>query len=97
MTGSVEVTWSTPGQAVRVVIHRPHLRRTAATALLVGTVLFAINHLDTVLSGQATTGTWVKIGVTYLVPFAVANIGLLLGSHRPRRPVADRDGGEMEP
>lgn len=97
MTGSVEVTWSTPGQAVRVVIHRPHLCRTAATALLVGTVLFAINHLDTVLSGQATTGTWVKIGVTYLVPFAVANIGLLLGSHRPRRPVADRDGGEMEP
>lgn len=94
MTGSVEVTWSTPRQAVRVVIHRPHLCRTAATALLVGTVLFAINHLDTVLSGQATTGTWVKIGVTYLVPFAVANIGLLLGSHRAR---ADREGGEMEP
>lgn len=91
MTGSVEVTWSTPRQAVRVVIHQPHL---CPTALLVGTVLFAINHLDTVLPGQATTGTWVKVGITYLVPFAVANIGLLLGGHRPRQSPADREGGE---
>ena len=95
MTGSAELTWSTTRQALRVVGHRPHLCRTAATALLVGTVLFAINHLDTVLSGHATTGTWVKVGITYLVPFAVANIGLLLGSHRPRQSPADRDSGEI--
>ncbi|HEU5006848.1 MAG TPA: nitrate/nitrite transporter NrtS [Jatrophihabitantaceae bacterium] len=93
MTGSVEVTWSTPRQALRVVGQWSHLCRTTATALIVGTVLFAINHMDTVLSGAATTGTWVKVGITYLVPFAVANIGLLLGSHRPR---AGRDGGEIE-
>lgn len=39
-----------------------------------------INHLDTVLAGAATATTWVKIAVTYLVPFVVANIGLLLGT-----------------
>ena len=94
MTGSVEVTWSTPRQAVRVVIHRPHLCRTAATALLVGTVLFAINHLDTVARGQATAGTWIKTGITYLVPFTVANIGLLLGTrHRPDPPSAPSQRG----
>ncbi|HEU5007050.1 MAG TPA: nitrate/nitrite transporter NrtS [Jatrophihabitantaceae bacterium] len=54
------------------------------TALVVGTVLFAINQLDTVLGGHADTGTWVKTGLTYLVPFCVANTGLLLGCHRRR-------------
>lgn len=76
-------TWRTPREAVRVVRYRPHAWRTGLTALIVGTVLFAINHLDTVLRGAASTATWVKIGVTYLVPFTVANVGLLLGSYRP--------------
>ncbi len=58
----------------------PHLRQTALTALIVGTILFLINHLGTVLACAATAQTWIKIVVTYLVPFTVANIGLLLGS-----------------
>ncbi|MDQ2710508.1 MAG: nitrate/nitrite transporter NrtS [Actinomycetota bacterium] len=45
-----------------------------------GTILFLINHLGTVLACAATAQTWIKIVVTYLVPFTVANIGLLLGS-----------------
>lgn len=47
-----------------------------------GTILFAINHLDTVIAGAATATTWIKIGVTYLAPFCVANIGALLATHR---------------
>ncbi len=85
------VTWSSRREAVDVIVHPARLRQTALTALLVGTILFLINHLDTVLAGAATTQTWVKIAVTYLVPFTVANIGLLLGSRRPRplpRPAA---------
>ena len=56
-----------------------NLRRTVAVALLVGTVLFAINQLDTVIGGRATPVTWLKIALTYLVPFCVANYGLLVG------------------
>jgi hypothetical protein len=74
--------WRTPYEAARAVIHGPHLAKTLFTALIVGTILFAINHLDTVLRGQATAGTWIEIGVTYLVPFAVANIGVLLATCR---------------
>lgn len=77
-------SWSTVGEAVRVVVYRPHLVRTGFTALVVGTILFGINHLDTVLAGGATPGTWIKSGLTYLVPFLVANIGLLVGSRRAR-------------
>ena len=70
---------------MRVVLHRPHLRATLRIALIVGTVLFAINQLDVVLRGDATTATWVKGGVTYLVPFVVANLGVLTAT-RARRP-----------
>lgn len=62
-----------------------HLRRSGVTAIVVGTVLFAINQLDVVLAGHATWLTWVKGGVTYLVPFAVANIGILIGTRAPSR------------
>lgn len=61
---------------------RRNLRRTGLTAAIVGTVLFAINQLDVVLAGHAGAVTWVKIGLTFLVPFCVANAGLLIGSRR---------------
>jgi len=83
VSGDERLSWRTAGEAVRVVAHRRHLSRTVATAVVVGTILFAINQLDVVLSGRATTGTWLKIGLTYLVPFCVANIGVLLACHRP--------------
>lgn len=75
-------TWHSSRGALRVVLHPAHLRQTVLTALIVGAVLFAINQLDTVPAGHATAATWVKTGLTYLVPFCVANVGLLLGSRR---------------
>lgn len=51
-------------------------------ALVVGAVLFCINQLDVVASGDATLWVWVKVGVTYLVPFCVSNAGLLVGTRR---------------
>jgi hypothetical protein len=62
------------------VICRPHLGETIRVAVVVGTVLFAINQLDVVLAGKATWVTWLKAALTYLVPFLVANYGLLVGS-----------------
>ncbi len=63
-----------------IVFRAPNLRRTLAVALLVGTVLLAINQLDVVVAGRATPATWVKIALTYLVPFCVANYGLVVGA-----------------
>jgi hypothetical protein len=59
---------------------RPHLARTAAVAVVVGTVLCAINQLDVLLAGRASGITWLKIALTYLVPFLVANYGILTAS-----------------
>lgn len=75
-------TWSTWREAGPVVLWRPHLRTTIRIALVVGTVLFAINHLDVVLDGRATTATWVKGAMTYVVPFVVSNLGVLTAARR---------------
>lgn len=56
---------------------RPHLARTIAVALAVGTILCAINQLDVLLADRATALTWLKIALTYLVPFLVSNYGVL--------------------
>lgn len=77
-------TWSTWREALRVVAHPPHLRKTGAIALVVGTVLFGINQLDVVLRGDATAAVWIKSAVTYLVPFAVSNAGVLIASRADR-------------
>jgi hypothetical protein len=84
-TAPVEpVSWSTWREALRVVRH--HLGRTLRIALVVGTILFAINQLDVVLRGEATALVWLKSGVTYLVPFVVSNVGVLVGARRRQSP-----------
>jgi hypothetical protein len=77
--------WSTWREAVRVVTYRPHLRRTIRIALVVGSLLFAINQLDVVVHGHATVFVWLKIALTYLVPFCVSNAGILIATSNRRR------------
>ncbi|MGH9102424.1 MAG: nitrate/nitrite transporter NrtS [Acidimicrobiales bacterium] len=80
-------TWTGWRQAIGIVGWPPHLRRTITTALAVGTVLFAINQLNVVIDGHANTILWIKTAVTYLVPFSVSNIGILIATHRrPEHP-----------
>jgi hypothetical protein len=66
-------------EALRYCLQRPHLRRTLRIALVVGVVLTAINQLDVIARGDATTTTWIKCGLNFLVPFVVSNLGLLSG------------------
>ena len=60
-------------------MRRDHLRQTLRIALVVGTILMAINQGNVILGGEATTLTWVKTGLDYCVPFVVSNLGLLAG------------------
>src|SRR5271166_6247409 len=77
-------TWSRWHEAFRVVGYPPYLKRTVRIALIVGSILFTINHLDEVIAGRATTVTWLKGIITLFVPFIVANLGVLVASRRPR-------------
>jgi hypothetical protein len=86
--GAILIAMSLPAvrsrtrEALRYCLQRRHLRRTVRIALVVGVVLTAINQLDVIVSGDATTTTWVKCGLNFLVPFVVSNLGLLSGRAR---------------
>ncbi len=73
-------------EALRYCLRPEHLRRTLRIALIVGTILTAINQGNVILGGAATTFTWVKTGLNYCVPFVVSNLGLLAGRGKSQQP-----------
>jgi hypothetical protein len=75
-------TWASIREIPTVVRFPPHLQKTVTVALIVGTILFCINQLDIVLSGRATPFVWLKVGLTFFVPFCVSNYGILVASRR---------------
>lgn len=77
--------WTRPRDIPPVIAHPPHLKRSLATAAIVGTVLFTINQLDVVLADGWTLRVAIKVGLTYLVPFCVANVGILAATKLPAR------------
>ncbi len=46
-------------------------------ALIVGTILFAINHGATLVEGKMTRQRWISSILTYLVPYGVSIHGQL--------------------
>ncbi len=75
-------TWSTWRELGQVVSAPAHVRRTATIALVVGTVFVAMNQLEIILSGQATSIVWLKVALTYLTPLCVSNLGILSATRR---------------
>jgi hypothetical protein len=80
--------------------YRAILRRSALTALVVGTVLVAINHGPGILHAGLTPALWWQVPVTYVVPFCVATWGAMgaVGhpasrSERRRNPHRVGEGG----
>jgi hypothetical protein len=62
------------------VRHPPLVRRSAIIALIVGTVLLAINQGDVLLAGRWDAALAWNAPLTYVVPFIVATWGALLSS-----------------
>jgi hypothetical protein len=59
-------------------------------ALVVGSVLFVINHGTALLEGEMTRQRWLAACLTYLVPYAVNIHGQYVAARRAaRRPGAE--------
>ena len=52
----------------------PVVRRALKYALIVGTVLIAINHGDAILRGDLSFGRLLRMGLTTLVPYVVSTL-----------------------
>ncbi|RMF25880.1 MAG: hypothetical protein D6756_04840 [Cyanobacteria bacterium J083] len=51
-------------------------------ALVVGSILFAINHGDALLQGKMTRSRWLSAALTYLVPYIVSIHGQYSGKNQ---------------
>lgn len=67
MEGEAPASW------LRLACRKGIPRRSLAVALVVGTVLNAINQGDALLDGEPLR--WGKIALTYVVPYLVATYG----------------------
>ena len=59
------------------LVYRRVCRRAIGVALVVGTILAAINQSDVLLNGHLTAVVAAKIALTYLVPFSVSTYSAL--------------------
>ena len=61
---------------------RDTLLRSIKTALVIGTILAVLNHRQDLLAGQFSPRWVIPMGLTYLVPFAVATYGQVQGKRQ---------------
>ena len=57
-----------------IATSRPVVRRALGYAVVVGSVLIAINHGDSILRGELDTVRLLKMGLTVLVPYTVSTL-----------------------
>lgn len=66
-----------PRHILAIVLHPLHLKRTCLVALVVGGWLSLFNVGAQVISGPWNLPLAIKIGLNFLTPLAVANLGLV--------------------
>lgn len=73
-------------EQIAATISQPRCRRTAfRVALVVGTLLFSINHGSALLTHEMSPGRWVSALFTYCVPFMVSIHGQSSAKRNVRR------------
>jgi hypothetical protein len=72
-------------RCLRCALRRwPLLRRSALTALVVGTALTAINHGAALVAGELSGALLWQVPLTYAVPLCVSTWGALVNTRLPR-------------
>lgn len=69
--------WSTHIDGCRLILSGVTFKTCARVALVVGTILSAVNQGAVIANGDATNLTWVRVAVNYLIPFLVSSIGYI--------------------
>tara|TARA_A100001011_G_C13746824_1_gene609639 strand:+ start:253 stop:474 length:222 start_codon:yes stop_codon:yes gene_type:complete len=61
-----------------LAVRKDVIKRALKIALVVGFILAAINHGDRILLDQMKSIDWIKVVVTFFVPYSVATISAVL-------------------
>ncbi len=79
------LAWSTYSQAIALIVRGATFRTASRIALVVGTLLTAVNQGSVIMHGHVGAATWVRTAANYLIPYTVASLGYLSSYRRPRR------------
>lgn len=71
-------------RAFAVAFEARVVRRALIFAVVVGSVLIAINHGDALLAGDVGGTRWLKMGLTVLVPYVVSTWSSVLAVREVR-------------
>ena len=78
-----------------IALQRSVAARALKVAVLVGCILALINHGDALLSGSVTLTEWIKIGLTFMVPYCVSTFASVQAiRHVHGRTAPARDSGD---
>ncbi|MCB1041600.1 MAG: nitrate/nitrite transporter NrtS [Acidobacteria bacterium] len=70
---------------IETALSKSVVRRAIAYAVVVGTILIAINHGDAILQGDLNPTRYLKMGLTVMVPYLVStfsSVGAILQNRR---------------
>jgi hypothetical protein len=68
---------------------RESVTRCLVIALVVGTILTAVNQADAFLGDDYTPWIWLKVALNYLIPFVVSSAGFISAARRQPRDAGD--------
>ncbi len=77
--------WSRWPEAIRLFLRGATARTGFRVAVVVVAILSTINQGDKILDGTVTAGTWIRVGMNFLVPFPVSSYGFLMACRRQNR------------
>jgi hypothetical protein len=83
--GSREVAWRTWPGAARLLATGATYRTSLPVALVVGTLLCAVNQGAALLAGDVDAVTLARVVANYAIPYLVSSVGFL-SAHRTRPP-----------
>ena len=71
-----------------IAVRRTVVRRAAFMALVVGNVIGALNHGDKIVMGLMSGTDWIKVGLTFLIPYSVSTISSVMAFRDQERNIA---------
>lgn len=81
---------------LQLVAKPPVLKRAAVMAIVVGCVIAVVNHGDKIASNEMTAPDWIRVGITFLVPYTVSTLSSVLALREQERMIIsmqrERDG-----
>jgi hypothetical protein len=81
-------------QTLQLAVRPSVVKRAAKYALIVGSILIAINHSDAIMAGQVSPGRWMRMALTVVVPYVVSTLSSVGAMREARALRANQDGLE---